>query len=285
MSVANRVVLCDDDALVRSVVRHMMEDVGYVVVAEVDTAEEVLAAVEDPGWDVLVLDLALREGHGDHLLPHLVDAGIACVVFSAFVGNPMKLLDAGAVAVIEKPDFPTLEATVRDMLEQSQGEMPRRRREARDASQLPPATGLSISGFEPWSSFVAATAVLSPGDAVLGVDIVADRGVRDVWDDVYRCDYRIALGRAAMATKRTADRVSLAPGGQPVVLIVGGHPEASGALFDRIVRQWGVEVASGIPVGAFGHVTDVVGPTVLLDRILAALAAGEATPDQQLRMV
>jgi CheY-like chemotaxis protein len=284
----NRALLCDDDAVVRSVVRRLVEDLGYEVVGEAETSEEALHALDDLDADLLVLDLALRAGNGEELLARCAGTvgGIRTVVFSAYVGDHERLLDAGATAVVEKPDFVRLEEVARVLLDHGTGRVTERRTlRPRRVNQLPPPTGLTLSGFEPWQSFVTAAAALAAGDAVLGLDVVPDARLQDVWDDVYRLDYRIALARAAAGVRRSLERVSISPSGVPVLLVVGGSVEAPTVLFDRLDQAWRREVASGTPVGAFGHVDEALRPTQLVDQVLAAVAEHDVTRHHALRMV
>lgn len=282
----NRALVCDDDAVVRSVVRRLVEDLGYEVVGEAETSEEAIHALEDLHADLMVLDLALRAGNGEDLLARLSRNGseLRTVVFSAYVGDAERLLEAGATAVVEKPDFVRLEQVARMLLD----EMPerivdRRAPRAIPVRELPSPTGLTLSGFEPWDSFCRAVDALSAGDAVLGLDVLPGPGGREIWDDVYRLDYRMALGRAAGSVRRAHERLTITPSGQPLMLLVDGGVEAPTALFGRLEQIWQREVASGVPVAAFGHVDDDGPPSALVDRVLAALA--ELDPRQTVRMV
>ena len=284
----NRALLCDDDAMVRSVVRGLVEDLGYEVVGEAETSEEAIHALADLDADLMVLDLALRAGNGEDLLARCAGTGRALrtVVFSAYVGDHDRLLDAGATAVVEKPDFVRLEEVARLLLAEGTDRVTDRRTpRPGPVNELPAPTGLTLSGFEPWQSFMAAAGSLAVGDAVLALDVVPDTRQQDVWDDVYRLDYRVAVARAAVGVRRSRGRVSISPSGIPVMLLVGGGIEAPTALFDRLEQAWRREVASGIPVGAFGHVDGVLAPAQLIDRLLAAVVEHDLAQHHALRMV
>ena len=284
----NRALLCDDDAMVRTVVRRLVEDLGYEVVGEAETSEEAIHALDDLDADLMVLDLALRAGNGEDLLARCSGSGgtTRTVVFSAYVGDADRLLDAGATAVVEKPDFVRLEEVARLLLDDGTDRVTDRRTpRSTPVNELPPPTGLTLSGFEPWESFGAAAAALAVRDAVLALDVVPDARLRDVWDDVCRLDYRVALGRAAATVRRSHERVSISPSGVPVVLLVGGAVEAPTALFHRLEQAWRREVASGIPVGAFGHVEEDLPPAQLVDRVVAAIAEHDPGRHHALRVV
>ena len=284
----NRAVLCDDDAMVRSVVRRIMEDAGYLVAGESADPIGAADAVARTDADLLVLDLALRGGPGEDVLGALRANGSATkvVVFSAYVGDHADLLARGATAVVEKPDFTRLEELIGEL----RGERPsaateRRRPSGRSVPTLPPPTSISVSGFEPWDSFGRAVDELSEGDALLVLDVVPDARLREVWDHVHRLDHRIAVGRAALSVRRADGRVTLTPEGLPVLALVAGHPEAPAAFFDRLERAWQREVASGVPVGAFTHVRAERRPATLLDDVIGTLLGGEIDAEHPLRIV
>ena len=284
----NRAVLCDDDALVRTVIRRLLEDLGWAVVGEAETSEEARAALSDDHIDLVVLDLALRAGNGEDLLTRLIrdERATRTVVFSAYVADAAGLLDRGAAAVIEKPDFARLEEVAKTLLERPGGSVADRRRPvARPVPTLPRPHGLTLSGFEAWDSWRAALDHLVEGDAVLALDVAAHAHHHDVWDDVFRTDYRVAVARAAGSVRRQDERVTLSPAGPPVLLIVGGRPEAPAALFARLERAWQREVARGAPIGAFGHVGPDCPPAVLLNRVLDVLADDPPDPSKPLRIV
>lgn len=269
-----RVLLCDDDELVRGVVRHLLEDAGFEVTAEADTADSALREVGTGNVDLVVLDLALRVGNGEDLLQrlHAQAPGVDVLVFSSFAGDPGRLLDHGALAVVNKPHFDQLDATVRELIDHSHESAPDRRRDlSRPITPLPVPTGTTLSGLEPWQSFRTASCALAPGDVVLAVDLLPDEAMRPVWDDVYRTDFRIGVARAVAATRRVQDRVSLAGSGVPVVLLVGGFPAAPEALFERVQHDWERDVGVGIPVGAYARLnTGDKGPD-LIDRVVAGI--------------
>lgn len=286
--VANKAVLCDDDALVRSVIGRIMQEAGFDVVGEADTPDQAVALVEHLGADIVILDLALRAGHGEHLLGDLTQRfpDTRTVVFSAYIANPSDLLAAGAVAVIEKPDFGRLEEVVANLASVPDDAVDERRRTPpRAIPKLPPPSAVTISGFEPWESFLAAVACLVPGDAIVALDVLPNSAISPVWDDVFRVDYRIAMARAAGATRRELDRISLSPSGIPVMLIIAGHPEAASSVFERVDRVWRREVASGIPVGAFMHVSVGADTKAMLDRLVEVVATGDVDIESPLRML
>lgn len=279
-----RAVVCDDDALIRSVIRQLLTDSMISVVGEADSPEDALEVIEDTSADVLVLDLALRGGNGERLLQQVTERrpDVRVVVYSAYAADPAQLIAAGASAVVEKPDFGRLQDTVAEMVREIGLPVQRRRTPPREIERQPEPTAVSLSGFEPWQSFLAVLPGLRSGDAILCADLLPGLTMRDTWDDVLAADHRIALGRAMAAERRTHDRVSLSPGGRPVVLLLGGHPEAPTSVFQRLAARWQREVNTGTPVGAFGLLRSTDDPYERLQVVESSVSTERGTP---LRMV
>jgi DNA-binding NarL/FixJ family response regulator len=67
------VVLADDDARFRSIVRSLLESDGYAVVAEAGNAGETVEAAVRHDPDVVVIDLVLEGANGLDTVQELVD--------------------------------------------------------------------------------------------------------------------------------------------------------------------------------------------------------------------
>ncbi len=280
-------VVCDDDPLLRCVLTRVIGPLGYEVCAEAESPAEAMEVIDRVRADVVVLDLALRDGRGEDLLHRLVAErpDTSVVVFSSHVGDHDALLAAGAAAVIEKPDFPALEVVLGDLAHGGSLRLDLRRPVARSVPALDPPTALSLSGLEPWSSFRKAAEGLLSGDAVLALDIVPSAADADCWDHVLRTDHRLALARCAVSVRRDQDRVSLSPDGVPLLLAVASHPEAPEAMFARVQGLWSREVDRGTPVGVYGHVRKGMPAGTMLDHAVEAVLFDEPTVDQPLRMI
>jgi CheY-like chemotaxis protein len=279
--------VCDDDPLLRCVLARVIGPIGYEVCAEAESPAEALEVIDRVHADVVVLDLALRDGRGEDLLQRLVAErpGTKVVVFSSHVGDHDALLSAGAVAVVEKPDFPALEVVLGDLAHGGSLRQDLRRPVARPVPALEPPTALSLSGLEPWSSFRRAAEGLLSGDAVLAFDLVPSMVDSASWDHVLRTDHRIALARCAASVRRDQDRVSLSPDGVPLLLAVASHPEAPEAVYARVSEHWKREVDRGTPVGVYGHVRKGMPAGTMLDHVVEAVLFDEPTPDDPLRMI
>lgn len=280
-------VVCDDDPLLRCVLARVIGPLGYEVCAEAESPAEAIDVIDRVHADVVVLDLALRDGRGEDLLHHLVAErpDTKVVVFSSHVGDHEALLAAGAAAVVEKPDFPALEVVLGDLAHGGTLRQDLRRPVARAVPALDPPTSLSLSGLEPWSSFRKAAEGLLSGDAVLALDLVPSASDAASWDHVLRTDHRVALARCAASVRRDQDRVSLSPDGVPLLLAVASHPEAPEAVFARLRGVWAREVDRDTPVGVYGHVRKGMPAGTMLDHAVEAVLFDEPTVAEPLRMI
>jgi CheY-like chemotaxis protein len=103
-------IICDDDACVRSVISRVVEDAGYRVVAEIDVATHLMAAVTAVQPDLITLDLWLPGMSGLDAMREIRAASprTRVVVFSAHDLWREKALALGAARFVEKPYFDSL---------------------------------------------------------------------------------------------------------------------------------------------------------------------------------
>jgi two-component system, NtrC family, response regulator AtoC len=124
-----RVLILEDDDLLRQVTAERLEREGYSVVAAASVAEA-RALLDKQTPDLAILDIQLPDGLGTDLLEELTRSGdTVCVMMSAHatVQSAVGALRAGAVDYMEKPfSFDRLSATIRGALERT-----RLRREVR----------------------------------------------------------------------------------------------------------------------------------------------------------
>lgn len=280
-------VVCDDDPLLRCVLTRVIGPIGYEVCAEAESPAEAIDVIDRVHADVVVLDLALRDGRGEDLLHQLAAERpeTRVVVFSSNIDDHEALLAAGATAVVEKPDFPALEVVLGDLAHGGSLRTDLRRPVSRPVPALEPPTALSLSGLEPWSSFRKAAESLLTGDAVLALDLVPSAQDAESWDHVLRTDHRVALARCAASVRRDQDRVSLSPDGVPLLLAVASHAEAPEAVFARVRGLWAREVDRDTPVGVYGHVRKGMPAATMLDHAVEAVLFDEPTLQDPLRMI
>ncbi len=106
VTVAERAILADDEALIRMGLRHMLEDAGHTVVGEAATADEVFDLAQGRSADVVLLDIrmpgmdtlqAARSSAKDQSVP---------VEFVSAFSDPdiaVRATETGTLAYIVKP--------------------------------------------------------------------------------------------------------------------------------------------------------------------------------------
>jgi DNA-binding NarL/FixJ family response regulator len=102
-----RVVLCDDVAELRSLVRAQLEADGDIaVIGEAGDGLEVLRLIEDERPDLVLLDLSMPDMDGLEVLAQIREAApeTRVVVFSGFVAGPLgrRAVALGAYDYVEK---------------------------------------------------------------------------------------------------------------------------------------------------------------------------------------
>lgn len=287
-----RALVCDDDAVLRSVLAGLLSDCGYRVVGEADTVDRALDILESSPVDLAIVDLALGAGSGEDLLDRTAREfpELRTVVFSAYTDRHDELLETGATAVFSKPDFGPLEDW---LLEQVQIAPPEkeeepalidRRRPAHPAPELPAPPFRSVSWIEPWSSFADCVDRIWPGDAVLALDVLERDDVVRYGDPALLADQRLAMASLLGRAIRPTDRLAVAPQGPIVALVVAGHPEAPSAVFGRLEAAWDNAGNPGTPIGAFAHVRAGDMPAVTLGRVLRRLREPGTSAARPLRL-
>ena len=118
------VLLVEDNALVTSATRILLEDAGFRVSAAASLAEA-YAVCQGDAPDVILLDLRLPDGDGLTLLTRLRANGVPWPVVVALTGRDEpeirgRCLRAGCVDVLLKPvDVRALATRIRSWLEAS----------------------------------------------------------------------------------------------------------------------------------------------------------------------
>ncbi|MGN6524412.1 MAG: ANTAR domain-containing response regulator [Actinomycetes bacterium] len=101
-----RVLIAEDEALIRMDLREMLEEEGYDVVAEAADGEQAVALAHEHQPDLVVLDVKMPRLDGISAAEQITQAGIAPVVMlTAFSQRELvdRARDAGAMAYLVKP--------------------------------------------------------------------------------------------------------------------------------------------------------------------------------------
>jgi two-component system invasion response regulator UvrY len=106
-----KVLVADDHAVVRRGVLQILEDIPDMVAAgEASTGREVLRAVQEHDYDVLVLDIAMPDGGGLEVLKQLqsLKPNLRVLVLSMYPEKQyaLRALKAGAAGYLTKESAP-----------------------------------------------------------------------------------------------------------------------------------------------------------------------------------
>jgi response regulator NasT len=115
-----RVLIAEDEALIRLDLKEMLEEEGYDVVGEAGDGEEAIRLAEELKPDLVILDVKMPVLDGISAAERIVDSRVAPVVMlTAFSQRELveRAVDAGAMAYLVKPFaktdlLPTIEVAV-----------------------------------------------------------------------------------------------------------------------------------------------------------------------------
>lgn len=115
-----KVLIADDHPVLRRGLRQILEEAPDILVgAEVGTAHEVLSAVREQSWTVVVLDISLPGGNGIDLIKDIrrerPDSRVLILTAHSEEQYAVRALKAGAAGFLNKESAPAklLEATRR----------------------------------------------------------------------------------------------------------------------------------------------------------------------------
>ena len=104
------VLIVDDAVFMRNILRAIIKDKGYTVIAEAASGIEAMRILHDQNPDIGVLDIILPDVNGLDLLDSILNVRPkAKVVICSSIGQEAtikKALDHGAKAFIQKPFTP-----------------------------------------------------------------------------------------------------------------------------------------------------------------------------------
>ena len=103
----SKVLIADDDPLIRQYLIAALEHGGHEVVAAADGAQAIEYIHDEPGIDVVVTDYSMPRSNGIDVITHArsFDPTLPCVIVTAFrdLDLAMRGMQAGAVGFIPKP--------------------------------------------------------------------------------------------------------------------------------------------------------------------------------------
>jgi response regulator NasT len=103
---ARRVLIAEDEALIRLDLKEMLEEEGYVVVAEAGDGQQAIDLASDTRPDVVILDVKMPVLDGITAAQQIVADDVAPVVMlTAFSQRDLveRAVEAGAMAYVVKP--------------------------------------------------------------------------------------------------------------------------------------------------------------------------------------
>ncbi|MEV0200786.1 response regulator [Nonomuraea sp. NPDC050691] len=106
MSTQRRVVIAEDEALIRLDLKEMLEEDGYVVVGEAGDGEQAIRLAAEHKPDLVILDVKMPVLDGISAAERIVADRIApCLILTAFSQRDLveRARDAGAMAYLVKP--------------------------------------------------------------------------------------------------------------------------------------------------------------------------------------
>ncbi|MCP2344176.1 ANTAR domain-containing response regulator [Nonomuraea roseoviolacea] len=106
MSTQRRVVIAEDEALIRLDLKEMLEEDGYVVVGEAGDGEQAIRLAAELKPDLVILDVKMPVLDGISAAERIAADRIApCLILTAFSQRDLveRARDAGAMAYLVKP--------------------------------------------------------------------------------------------------------------------------------------------------------------------------------------
>ena len=105
-----RILVADDDPLIRALLTECLERGGYDVTAAHDGSEAIRLLVDNHGFDVVVTDYEMPRADGIAVIAaaRTVDPNLPCIIVTAYhdLDVAMRAMAAGAVNFIPKPFKP-----------------------------------------------------------------------------------------------------------------------------------------------------------------------------------
>jgi two-component system, NtrC family, response regulator AtoC len=156
-----RILVLDDDDLLRMIVTERLERAGYDVMATSTVAEARMRSGKEPP-DIALLDVKLPDGEGLELVPDLTEADVPVIMMTAHatVQLAVSALKLGARDFLEKPfNLEKLEATLASALE-----VTRMHREVRALRKQFSASGVIVGSSPAMNEVLELIEKIAPAD-------------------------------------------------------------------------------------------------------------------------
>jgi CheY-like chemotaxis protein len=221
-----RIVLCDEDPVLRDMVESLVTRLGFEVVGIADTTVSGVHLIEAAHPDAVIFDMTLGYNTDFDVIDTAQSMGVRVVVFSHNADENVLARYEHHPTVVHKPDLGALEHVLSRMqVDAAAGtvvDKDRRQRPAREASG-PPSTGVADA-----QAFYEALNDLAAGDGLVSLEVAGDAG--DLAHDV-------------VPLMRGTDRL-LASVGAVRVFLPGGGDEGIASFLARL------DAASVTPTGS-----------------------------------
>ena len=210
-----RVVVCEDDPGLRSIISSLVSEAGHVVIAETDSASDARRLAADFLPDLIVADLMVSGS--SNLLNELDVAGRTwkILVFSAVAEQVSTTLPD--VIAVQKPDFDRLRAILARLGVEGDQSLERRRS---------PGTALAVRRSSPWvepQTFYEALQAVREGETLV-MALVRDRRGAD--DFAVHC--RRMVRQHDLMLRRS----------DGVVLLLDAKEATAARVVERIRAEW-----------------------------------------------
>jgi AmiR/NasT family two-component response regulator len=100
-----RILIADDEAVVRMDLREMLEESGYEVVGEAGDGERAVELGEEKKPDLAILDIKMPKMNGLEAAEKLMEKGIATLILTAYADKEFidRAKEIGVLAYLVKP--------------------------------------------------------------------------------------------------------------------------------------------------------------------------------------
>ena len=232
-----RIVLCDEDAVMRDVVESLVTGAGHEVVGVADTTAVAVRLIETARPDAVVLDLSLEYNSDFDMVASAIAVGARPIVFSHQVDADMLDRYSPRPTFVAKPDLAALESALTVQEVRAAGTVDRRRRPARAAA------GTAPTGVADAQAFFEAINDAEPGDGMVSIEV--DHGAEDIG--------KILRGTDRLLAFPAAVRIFMPGAGEEGVRSLLGRLADAGAVPTGCPTAWIVVEAGELGADAFAR--------------------------------